>query len=201
MSNILPLPSSPPRPAADTKARQAARCWGQRLAWLLGGLLGIGTAFAVALLTLGLVFEGAFLWLAPGAAYLGHAPTDVPGLVPFGDLPRPTRWAYAATFALDTTPVLAILVELRRLALAYAAGIAFSADAVKRLRRVGLWLVGYALAPAVGHGLVLLAGHGVDMAWLHASSFEAFVLAALAGAIAAVVREGHAIQLDRDGFV
>ncbi|MGE8131897.1 DUF2975 domain-containing protein [Methylobacterium sp. NPDC080182] len=152
-------------------------------------------------LTLGLAGGGVFLWLAPGAAYIGLAPTDIPGLVRFGDLPTLTRWAYAATFALNSMPALMVLAELRCLALAYAEGIAFGLDGVKRLRRVGFCLVACAFTPAIGHGLVLLAGHGVDLDWLHASSLYALVLAAFAITLAEVARVGHAIQTDRDGFV
>ena len=201
MPNVVPITPFPEPPANGLEHHVALRRWGRRLARLFSCLLGLGVAFAGLVLTLGLAGGGAFLWLAPGAAYVGLAPTDVPGLVPFGELPAPTRWAYAATFALNATPALIVLADLRCVALAYAKGIAFGLDGVKRLRRVGLCLIACVLAPAIGHGLVLLAGHGVDLDWLHASSLYALVLAAVAVTLAEVARIGHAIQTDRDGFV
>ncbi len=64
-----------------------------------------------------------------------------------------------------------------------------------------LVLVAYALAPALGHAAVLLAGHGVDLEWLHASAFHALVLAAVVLVLAEVMRIGRAVEQDRDGFV
>ena len=63
------------------------------------------------------------------------------------------------------------------------------------------WFVLYALAPAFGHGLVSLAGHGVDLAWFHASSIHALLLAALFAVFAELVQVGRMIEQDRDGFI
>lgn len=201
MPNVVPISPFPIPPNNDSEHHVALRRWGRRLARLCSGLLGLGVTFTGLVLALGLAGGGAFLWLAPGAAYVGVAPTDVPGLVPFGELPAPTRWAYAATFALNAIPALIVLAQLRCLALAYAEGIAFGLNGVRRLHLVGLCLVACAFAPAVGHGLVLQAGHGVDLDWLHASSLYDLVLAVVAVTLAEVARIGHAIQTDRDGFI
>ncbi|MCJ2094885.1 hypothetical protein MKK67_20625 [Methylobacterium sp. J-072] len=199
MSNVVPLPAAQAEPSEAS--HPALRRHGRYLAWLLTIALGLTMLFAVAVLACGVLAGDAWLWLAPGTAFLGPPPADTPGLVPFDALPRATRWAYAATFILDTLPVFLILAEARACARDLSAGIAFGAAAPIRMRRIALGLAAYAVAPAFGHGLVLLAGHGVDLAWLHASSLQALVLAACCGALAEVARIGHAIARDLDGFV
>ncbi|MBE7202406.1 MAG: DUF2975 domain-containing protein [Parafilimonas terrae] len=172
---------------------------GRGLSWLLTVALTLTVMFACVVLACGLV--GAGLWLAPGRAILSAAPPDMPGVVPFRALPCATRWAYVATFVIDTAPVVLILAEARACARDYAQGIAFHAAGPDRMRRIAVGLAAFAVAPALGHGLVLLAGHGVDLDWLHASSLQALVLAACLLVLAEVGRIGHAIERDRDGFV
>ncbi|MCJ2116931.1 hypothetical protein MKK65_10180 [Methylobacterium sp. J-001] len=199
MPNVVPLPTAqtePPETAHPALHRQG-RC----LARLLTFALGLTVLFAVAVLACSLLAGDAWLWLAPGAAFLGPPPADTPGLVPFDALPQATRWAYAATFILDTLPVILILAEGRIWAKDVGAGIAFSAAGPARIRRIAVSLTDYAVAPALGHGLVLLAGHGVDVAWFHASSLHALVLAACLTVLAEVARIGHAAACDLDGFV
>lgn len=193
----LPSPARAPEPPGSHDA--ALSQLGRSLEWLLTGVLAVTVLFAGAVLVCGLV--GAGLWLAPGTAILGPAPAEWPGLVPFGALPRATRCAYAATFLLDTAPAILVLVEARACARDYGRGIAFEAEGPARMRRIALWLAAYAVAPALGHGLVLLAGNGVDMAWLHASSLQALVLAACLLVLAEVARIGYAVERDRDGFI
>ena len=47
----------------------------------------------------------------------------------------------------------------------------------------------------------MLAGHGVDMAWFHASEAQALVMGAVLFVIAQVMEVGREIEQDRDGFV
>lgn len=199
MPNVVPLP------VVEVESAEAAhpvlRRHGHCLAWLLTIALGLTVLFAVAVLACGLFAGDVWLWLAPGAAYLGPPPAATPGLVPFDALPRATRWAYAATFILEILPVILILVEARACARDFGAGIAFGAAAPNRMRWIALGLAAYAAAPALGHALVLLAGHGVDLAWLHGSSLQALVLAACCAVLAEVARIGHAIAQDLDGFI
>lgn len=165
--------------------------------FLLACCLG---AFTAGVLVLGLACGGAFLSMGADAAYLGPAP-DLPGVVPFGALPPPTRAAYAVTLVLDTAPVLVVLAELRVLLHLYAAGHAFGPRHGSRVRRIAAGLAATAAAPLLGRALVLLAGHGVDVAWFHASAVEALVLAAALWLVAAAMDAGHAAEVDRGGFV
>lgn len=201
MPNVVPMPAVPARDAPAEAAHPALRRQGRALAWLLSTVLSLTVLFAVAVLACGLLAGGTWLWLAPGAAFLGAPPPDTPGLVAFDTLPLVTRWAYVATFVLDIFPVVLMLAEARAGARDLGAGIAFGAAVPARIRRIAAGLAAYALAPAVGHGLVVLAGHGVDLAWLHASSLQALVLAACLGVLAEVARIGQVIASDLDGFV
>ena len=157
--------------------------------------------FNGAVLALGLVFGGAFLSIGPGSAYLGSPPAGLPDIVPFGSLPLATRLAYAATLVLNTAPVVLVLRHLRGLFRLYAAGTVFAAENGARIRRIGLWLAAYAIAPFLGHQLVRLAGHGVDHDWFHASAVQALLLGAVLFVIAQVMEVGRVIEQDRDGFV
>ncbi|WP_083469256.1 DUF2975 domain-containing protein [Methylobacterium variabile] len=190
-----------PQPDDEPLSRARLRRLADRLGRLVGLLIVPLAAFGITVLVLGLACGGAFLWLAPGAAYLGVAPEGVAGLVPFGALPWPTRLAYAATFVLTQAPLLLVLVDLRRLLRDFAGGATFAASQANRLRRIALWLVAAALAPGLGQALVAVAGHGVDRAWFHLSSVHALVFAALVAVLAALLRVGAAVERDRDGFV
>lgn len=169
------------------------------LAGIVTALLGGVLLFNGAILTLGALSHAA-LSIGPGAAYLGDPPPG-PGIVPFGSLPLATRLAYAATLILDTAPVLFALANLRALLRLYAAGIVFAAENGACIKRIGLGLVAYAIAPFLGHELVVLAGHGVDMDWFHVSEAQALVLGAVLFVVAQVMEVGLEIEQDRDGFV
>ncbi len=193
----------PPSPLPeDEPAARARLCrLSAGLARLCSILIVVLAAFSSAVLILGLFCGGTFLWLAPGAAYLGAAPEGVAGLVPFGALPWPTRVAYAAKFVLGQGPLLLALEILRRLLRGFAEGATFEALQADRLRRITLWLVTAALAPALGEILVASAGDGVDRAWFSTGSASILLAAALLGLLAAVLRVGAAVERDRDGFV
>ena len=163
---------------------------------LLGGVL----LFNGMILALGVLSHEA-LSIGPGHAYLGDPPPGLPGIVPFGSLPLPTRLAYAATLILETAPTLFALVNLRRLLRLYANGVVFAAENGVRIKRIGLGLVAYAVAPLLGHELVVLARHGVDMDWFHASEAQALVLGAILFVVAQVMEVGQEIEQDRNEFV
>ncbi|MGE7413713.1 DUF2975 domain-containing protein [Methylobacterium tarhaniae] len=194
---VTPSPLPEDEPASRARLRRLAA----GLARLCSVLALLLVAFGSVVLVLGLVCGGACLWLAPGAAYLGAAPDGVAGLVPFSSLPWPTRLAYAAKFILAQGPLLLALATLHRLLRGFADGATFAALQADRLRRIALWLVAAALAPALGEVLVAAAGHGVDRAWFHAGSAYALLFAALLGVLAALLRVGAAVEQDRDGFV
>lgn len=201
MPNVVALPhqDEPVPPAPDDSP--ALRRWSGCMAALITAILVGFTAFTGTVLALGLVFQGAFLWLAPGAGFLGSRPEGVAGLVPFGALPWPTRLAYAATFAATQAPVLFVLFHVRALLRDLAAGTVFAAGHVSRLRRMAIGLMAYAVAPAAGQILVRLVGHGVDLAWWRTSSLHALLLAAFLIVLSELIRAGQAIKDDRDGFV
>ena len=201
MSSVIALPKRSVPPERGPESQGTLRKLAARIAPLLLVLLVFTTGFTATVLVLGFAFGGAFIWLAPGAAYLGFPPEEVSGLVPFGSLPLLTRLAYTATFLLTQTPVLCVLLDLRALLRGFARGATFTPNHVRRLRQIALWLVLYALAPAFGHGLVSLAGQGVDLAWFHASSIHALLLAALFAVFAELVQVGRMIEQDRDGFI
>lgn len=177
------------------------RRWACCAAHLVSAILVARAVFTTTILVLGLMFRGAFLWLAPGAGYIGAPPEGVAGVVPFGALPWPTRLAYGANFTLTQMPVLIVLYDLRALLRDLAAGALFAAGHASRLRRMALGLVAYAAAPIIGQVVVRTVGDGVDLAWFRTSSFYALLVAALLIVFAELIQAGQAIKDDRDGFV
>ena len=199
MGEVVALRSSAGRPAAEPPHRRLRRGAGL----LAGAILVLSIAIllvTVAALTLGLAFDGAFLSMDATSTYLGPAP-DGSGIIPFATLPTLTRAAYAATFALTMAPALFVLVNLRGLMRQLADGWLLGPDNGRRVTRIAVGLAGYAFAPFFGHQLVVLAGHGVDQAWFHASEFHALVLAAVLLVVAQVMDAAHEAEQDRDGFV
>jgi len=199
MGNVValgPQATDDGQPPRHRRLQARSRMLAHAVTVLLGGVL----LFSGAIMALGALSHEA-LSMGPDATYLGDPPPGLPGVVPFGSLPLPTRMAYAATLILDTAPVLFALVNLRGLLRLYAAGVVFAAENGLRIKRVALGLVAYAVAPFLGHELVALAGYGVDVAWFHASGVQALVLGAVLFVIAQVMEVGRDIEQDRDGFV
>ncbi len=202
MRNVIAMPA---HTAAEPEPRhRRLQSRSRMLAGIVTALLGAVLLFNGVILAAGLsgaFFGGTFLSMGPDSCYLGDPPPDVPGIVPIGSLPLATQLAYAATLLLDTAPVLFALLNLRGLLRLYAAGIVFAAENGTRVKRIGLALAAYAVAPFIGHELVMVAGHGVDMQWFHASEPQALVLGAVLFVIAQVMEVGQEIEQDRSGFV
>ena len=201
MPNVVAMPhrDEPAQPKPDNYT--VLRRWACYAAHLVSAILLASAVFTATILVLGLVFRGAFLWLAPGAGFIGMPPEGVAGVVSFGALPWPTRLAYGANFTLTQMPVLIVLYELRVLLRDLAVGTLFAAGHAARLHRTALWLVAYAAAPIVGQVVVRTVGEGVDLAWFRTSSLYALLVAALLIVFAELIRAGQAIKDDRDGFV
>lgn len=201
MPNVFALPHRDEPASPEPEDHPSLRQWARYAAWLVTTCLGLACAFTLTVLALGLVFEGALLWLAPGAGFIGARPEGVAGIVSFGTLPWTTRMAYAVSFTSTQIPVLVVLYHLRALLRDLAAGTVFADGHASRLRRMALWLLAYAVAPAAGQALVRIVGHGVDLAWFRTSSLHALLLAALLIVLAELIRAGQAIKDDRDGFI
>ena len=174
------------------------------LAGVVTALLGAVLLFNGIILAAGLsdiLFGSTVLSMGPDSCYLGAPPPDTPGIVLIGSLPLATQLAYAATLLLNTAAALLALLNLRGLLRLYADGVVFAAENGTRIKRIGLALAAYAVAPFTGHELVMLAGHGVDMNWFRASEPQALVLGAVLFVIAQVMEVGQEIEQDRSGFV
>ncbi|MGE8131703.1 DUF2975 domain-containing protein [Methylobacterium sp. NPDC080182] len=201
MSNVVALPHRNQPAQPEPNDHPALRRCSWFAARLVSAILGLTAVFTMAVLILGLVFQGAFIWLAPGAGFIGAPPEGVVGVVAFGALPWPTRLAYGANFTLTQTPVLVVLYLLRTLLRDLAVGTLFAAGHALRLRRMAFWLLAYAVAPLGGQVLVRAVGYGVDLAWFRTSALHALLLAAILIVFAELIRAGQAIKDDRDGFV
>ena len=202
MRNVIAMPAhtaAEPEPR-HRRLQSRSRILAGVVTALLGAVLLLNGVILAAGLS-GALFGGTFLSMGPDSCYLGEPPPDVPGIVLIGSLPLATLLAYAATLLLNTAAAVFALLNLRGLLRLYAAGIVFAAENGTRIKHIALALAGYAVAPFVGHELVMLAGHGVDMNWFRASEPQALVLGAVLFVIAQVMEVGQEIEQDRNGFV
>ena len=98
-------------------------------------------------------------------------------------------------------PAILVLANLRGLFRLYAAGTVFARENATRIKRIGLWLTAYAVAPFLSVELLTLIDCVVDRAWFHVVEVQALVLGGILLVIAQVMEAGREIELDRDGFV
>lgn len=201
MPNVIAFPSGDEPGSSKAGDQPGLRRWACYAMWLVTTMLGLTALFTVTVLALGLIFQGALLWLAPGMGFVGARPEGISGAVAFGALPWPTRMAYAVNFAATQIPILALLSNMRALFGDLAIGTVFAAGHISCLRRMALWLLAYAVAPVAGQALVRIVGHGVDLGWFRSSSVHALLIAVVLVVFAELMRAGQAIKDERDGFI
>ena len=114
-----------------------------------------------------------------------------------------TRFRIGGAFALITQfgPAILVLANLRALFRLYAGGTVFARENAAAIKRIGLWLIAYAVAPFVSVQLLILLDCAVDRAWFHMVEVQALVLGGILLVIAQVMEAGREIELDRNGFV
>jgi hypothetical protein len=98
-------------------------------------------------------------------------------------------------------PAILVLANLRGLFRLYAAGTVFARENADHIKRMGQWLIVYAVAPFLSVQLLTLVDCAVDRAWFHMVEVQALVLGGILLVIAQVMEAGREIELDRDGFV
>ena len=173
------------------------------LAALFTGLLWLVTAIAVLFVSAALFYTGHHVLVSAEGVdiILGGVPTVPAGAWSLGDLPIRLRLGGVFALVVQVAPALLVLANRRDLFRLYAAGTGFARENSDHIKRMGQWLIVYALAPFVSVELLILLECAVDRAWFHMVEVQALVLGGILLVIAQVMEAGREIELDRNGFV
>lgn len=123
------------------------------------------------------------------------------GFIPVSQWPLLEKLAYGPVLLVRSAPAIGLFWCLRRLFGGYARGEVFSARNARLIQAMGAWLAADAIAPLVCHLALSGAGLEIDGKWAHMASVQELVLGAVVFVIAYVMRAGHEIEQDREGFV
>lgn len=188
---------------ADRPIHRRIQARSRILAALFTGLLWLVTA-TTALFVLGALFYTGdhVLVSAQGVEIdLGGVPVVPAGAWSLGDFPIRLRLGGVFALLVQFVPAILVLANLRGLFRLYAGGTVFARENADHIKRMGQWLIVYAVAPFVSVELLILLECAVDRTWFHLVEVQALVLGGILLVIAQVMEAGHEIEQDRDGFV
>lgn len=197
------LTMMPARGEADRPIHRRIQARSRMFAALFTGLLWLMAAVTALFVLAALFYTGHNVLVSTEGVdiVIGGTLTVPPGAQSLGDFA--TRFRIGGVFALvmQMTPAIMVLANLRGLFRLYAAGIVFDRENANRIKRIGLWLIAYTVAPFVSVELLTLVDCAVDRTWFHVVEVEALVLGGILLVIAQVMEAGREIEQDRDGFV
>jgi hypothetical protein len=189
-------PSQPIAPPSVRKIRIASR----GLEWLFTGLLAAFVALTAAGFGVLLFYHGTLIAFGPkgGLISTGPVPADY---LPLRDWRIDQRLAYAPVWLARSAPTIGLFWCLRALFRLYGEAEVFTARTARLIRWMGVWLIADAVAPLICHLVLSATGYEIDKAWAHATAVQEAVLGAVVFVIALVMRAGHEIEEDREGFI
>ncbi len=178
---------------------------GRILAALFGGVFWF-VAASVAAMLLGALFyngrhaafgpEGADIWTGP----IDHFPLR-PGYRFMDEIALPYRLGMLFAGITQFGPAVMVTYHLRGLFRLYAKGIVFSTGNARAFKRMGQWLIAYALTPFLSVQLLILLDLAIDKAWFHSVEIYSLGLGSVLFIIAEVMEAGREIEQERDEFV
>lgn len=186
-------------PAKHQRLRKRARM----LAGIFTVLFWLSTVASAALILGALFYHGHHVAFGPtgGIISFGDDPTLPSGYVWWADISLRYRLGGAFAGILQFVPAVMVLANLRGLFRLYARGIVFAEENARYFKRMGLWLIAYAVTPFLSVQLLILIDCAIDRAWFHNAEIYALGLGAILFVIAEVMEQGREIEQDRDGFV
>ena len=174
------------------------------LAAVFNGLFWF-VALSVALMLLAALFyrghSGAF---GPEGGLLripGPLETLPPDYVYMADLAWPYRLGMLFAGITQFVPAVVVMYHLRGLFRLYAKGIVFAADNARAFKRMGQWLIVYAVTPFLSVEILTLLDLAIDRAWFHNTEIYSLGLGTILFIIAEVMEAGREIEQERDEFV
>jgi len=195
------------RPVADLQApprHQRLRRRSLILSAIFNGLFWFVAASVAAMLLMDLFYHGHNVAFGPEGGQISiPGPVDPlpPGYVWWSDVTLPYR--LAGLFALITQygPAVMVMYHLRGLFRLYAQGIVFAEENARAFKRMGQWLIAYAVTPFLSVQVLILIDLAIDRAWFHNAELYALGLGCVLFVIAEVMEAGREIEQERDEFV
>lgn len=186
-------------PTAFVRIRRLSR----PLEGLFALLFGLGALLLMIAVVAVLFYTGTRLQVRPGGMQIyieATVPPLPPGWTTVGALPVIQKLALATSASLMLGPALAVLWQLRTLFRLYGAGVVLTPRNARCMTAIALWLIAYAVAPTLGHGVVTLAGFDDD-GWLRIDSLKALCLGMILFVVARVMAWGAEVHDDASRFV
>jgi hypothetical protein len=203
MGAVLKLPPiaepKTEQPPKHLKLRKRARI----LAAVFDGIFWLCAAFNLWAFVMVLVYRGHHAAFGPEGGLIGYPElaTLQPGYVYFSDITLPYRLGMEFALITQFVPATLVLMHLRGLFRLYAQGVVFAEENALAFKRMGQWLIAYALAPFVSVKILTLVNLVIDRAWFHNTEIYALGLGTILFIIAEVMRAGREIEQERDEFV
>lgn len=187
-------------PARHQRLRKRSRI----LAAVFTGLFWFVCANFLLMLLADLFYRGHSVAFGPEGGFVSlPGPIDpLPaGYIYMADFTVPQR--LGGLFALVTQygPAVMVMYHLRGLFRLYAEGVVFAEENARAFKRMGQWLIAYAVTPFASVNILILLNLAVDRAWFHNAEIYALGLGVILFIIAEVMQAGREIEQERDEFV
>lgn len=203
MGAVLKLPPIPEirseQPPKHLRLRKRSRV----LTAVFNALFWICAVYDVAMVVTALFYQGHNLTFGPEGGNLDFPAraTLPPGQVYWSDVTLPYR--LGAVFAAITqfVPATMLMLHLRGLFRLYAQGVVFAEENALAFKRMGIWLIAYAVTPFLSVEFLTLIHYVIDRNWYHEAELYALGLGSVLFVIAEVMQAGREIEQERDEFV
>ena len=205
MGAVLKLPRSPEFEAEPPLKHLTLRKRSRVLAVAFNGLFWFVAAGFAAMLLADLLYRGHSMALGPEGGLLlipGPIPAPLPpGYLYSADISLPYRLGGLFALIAQYGPAVMVMYHLRGLFRLYAQGIVFAEENAHAFKRMGQWLIAYAVTPFLSVEILTLIDLVIDRAWFHNAELYALGLGSILFVIADVMRTAREIEQERDEFV
>jgi len=131
--------------------------------------------------------------------YLGDD-AFAPGSIKISDVPFTSRLVGLLPLTIIHGALIAAFFCLHKLFAGYRRGLVFTETAINWMRRAGVALIVFAIAPALFQPLVRAVGLR-DEAWLHGHTIAALLIGAALFVLASVIALGRQIEEESKGYI
>lgn len=189
---------------AEPKPQSPALTRIRRLSLPFEIIFALLAALAALLLIAVFVFalaRGEMVRLSPEGAWLElDGPPWAANSIAISDLPLGAQAIGALALLVIQGALIGGLYCLHKLFGAYRRGVVFAAAPISWMRRAGMCLIAFALAPALFQPLVQAAGL-LDRQWLHGHTIAALLVGGALFVLAHVIALGRDLEKEGEGYV
>jgi hypothetical protein len=140
--------------------------------------------------------EGGIVWTGDESSF-----PMKPGYRFMDEITLPYRLGMLFAGTTQFVPAVMVMYHLRGLFRLYAKGIVFSNENARAFKRMGQWLLAFAVTPFLSVEILTLLDLVIDRAWFHSVEIYSLFLGAVLFIIAEVMEAGREIEQERDEFV